>query len=359
MLDANDVWKALGRVRDPATGKSVTEAGLISGVTVRSNGRVGFLITVAPERAQASGELQAECERALAALAEVTSVTAVLTAEMHPDGRNTPPVERVNKDAALSARAPARWNREKLPHVRRIVAVASGKGGVGKSTTSVNLAHAFCALGQRTGLLDADVTGPSLPRMMHLKASPEVMNGRIIPSVSYGIAVMSMGLLVGEGAALVWRGPQLSKALAQLLRGVEWGTQDAPLDILLIDMPPGTGDLHLSLAQQAPIDGAIIVTTPQDVAVADARKCIDMFRKVEVPVMGIIENMSGFTDPVSGAIHAIFGTGGGERLAQECGLAYLGAVPIEISLRAASDAGEKWEDAAGIYRAIALQLLGT
>ncbi len=244
------------------------------------------------------------------------------------------------------------WNFTPIEGVARVYAVASGKGGVGKSTTAVNLAHALSNAGKRVGLLDADIYGPSLPRMMGINGKPDIKEGMIVPLKSHGIAVMSMGFLVGEDSALVWRGPQVTKALYQMLRQTAWGTKDTPLDVLIIDMPPGTGDTHLSLVQQAPINGAVIVTTPQDVAVADARKCIDMFQKVNVPIVGVIENMSGFTDPDSGKLHAIFGSGGGLRLARSCNVPFLGEIPIDMALREAADAGAPYSDARGFYTPI-------
>ena len=341
MLTESTILKALEEVTDRETGKNVVAAGMISHVSVKEGGKVGFVITIAPQERAKKAWLQAACERAVAMLPGVNGITAVLTAQ---SSEEQPPAKKAN------------WNREPIAGVRRVVAVASGKGGVGKSTTAVNLAHAFVARGLRVGLLDADIYGPSIPRMMGLKGAPEAKNGLIIPPIAYGIVCMSMGLLVGEESALVWRGPQMSKALHQLLRGVAWGTIQEPLDVLLIDMPPGTGDVHLSLVQQAPVDGAVIVTTPQDVAVADARKCIDMFRKTRVPVLGVIENMSGFTDPATGAVHAIFGTGGGQKLATEAQVSLLGQVPLITALREASDAGECFADTQGIYAAIAEKL---
>jgi ATP-binding protein involved in chromosome partitioning len=257
--------------------------------------------------------------------------------------------------SAFTPTKKAVWNFEPLAHVKRVIAVASGKGGVGKSTTAVNLACALVALGKRVGLLDADIHGPSIPRMMGLAGQPDIRDGKIIPLTGHGVACISMGLLVGENSAIVWRGPQVSKALHQMLRDVQWGTESSPLDVLLVDMPPGTGDIHLSLVQQAPVDGAIIVTTPQDVAVADARKCVDMFRKVRVPVLGVIENMSVFIDP-SGARHAIFGEGGGKRMAENEKVPFLGEIPIDMKLREASDAGTMYSDN-GVYRAIARKIL--
>jgi ATP-binding protein involved in chromosome partitioning len=370
MLTREDILRALAVVECGENGTSVVEAGMISGVTVKEGGRVGFLITITAADRDKKAWLQPACEQAVLKLPGVTKVTAVLTAQAtdpNPVIRNgvdsrrssiaTTPAEAEGKRSGGESPPPitkkARWNTEPIPFVRRLIAVASGKGGVGKSTTAVNLAHALSASGRHVGLLDADIYGPSLPRMMGLSGMPDTKEGRIIPPSAYGIACMSMGLLVGEDSALVWRGPQMSKALAQLLRGVAWGNEAAPLDALIIDMPPGTGDVHLSLVQQAPVDGAVIVTTPQDVAVADARKCIDMFRKTRVPVLGVIENMSGFLDPATGMTHAIFGAGGGRRLAQTCSVPFLGAVPIEIALREASDAGEKYQDKARVYTAIA------
>lgn len=229
-------------------------------------------------------------------------------------------------------RKPAMWNTQPLPHVRKIVAVASGKGGVGKSTVAVNLALAMAAMGKRAGLLDADIYGPSVPRMMALSGQPPIEAGQMIPLENHGVACMSMGFIMGDQAAIL-RGPMISKALAQMLRMTRWGTEDAPLDMLIVDMPPGTGDIHLSMAQQVPLNGAVIVTTPQEVAVMDARKCLTMFRKVNVPVLGVIENMSG----------ELFGSGGGRKLAEEAGVPFLGEIPADKEIREASDGGETYE----------------
>ncbi len=343
-LTQEDILQALRGVSIAGHAQDIVSAGMVSGVSIRG-AKAGFLITIDAQDRNIKDWLENACQKAVKALPGVENVTVVITAESQP---------HPSEPSAPAKRAV--WNTEPLAHVARILAVASGKGGVGKSTTAVNLAHALTRLGKRVGLLDADIYGPSLPRMMGLLGKPEVKDNKIIPLMSYGIACMSMGLLIGEDAAVVWRGPQMSKALHQMLRTVAWGTQALPLDILLVDMPPGTGDIHLSLVQQAPLNAAIIVTTPQDVAVADARKCIDMFGKVNVPVRGVIENMSGFPDPATGKIHAIFGEGGGRKLAQSVGVPFLGEVPIDIGLREASDAGSQYADAQGLYRAIAAQL---
>jgi len=223
---------------------------------------------------------------------------------------------------------PAVWVSEPLPHVKRVIAIASGKGGVGKSTTTVNLAHALSQAGKRIGILDADIYGPSIPRMMALSGKPD-FNEKMIPLENHGIKCMSMGFITGDEAAVL-RGPMITKTLNQLLRMTQWGTPQAPFDALLVDMPPGTGDIHLSMAQQVPLNGAIIVTTPQEVAVMDARKCASMFTKVKVPVIGVIENMSG----------SIFGNGGGARLAKELAVPFLGSVAMDAAICSAMDQGK-------------------
>ena len=236
-------------------------------------------------------------------------------------------------DPAINAglRREAVWNKEPLPHVRRIVAVASGKGGVGKSTTAVNLAVTMRGMGKRAGILDADIYGPSIPHMLGVFGKPEIENGKMIPAAPHGITCMSMGFITDQAA--VFRGPMISKTLQQLLRFTRWGTEDAPLDMLLVDMPPGTGDIHLSMAQLVPLDGAVIVTTPQAVALLDAKKCAEMFRKVNVPILGVIENMSG----------ELFGSGGGKTLADELHVPFLGSIPATPAIREASDSGQPRE----------------
>jgi len=245
---------------------------------------------------------------------------------------------------------------ELLAGVRAIIAVASGKGGVGKSTTSVNLALGLQALGLKVGMLDADIYGPSLPRLLKISGRPKQQEDRIIlPMENYGLKVMSMGFLVDEEAAMIWRGPMVQSALMQMLREVAWGE----LDVLVLDMPPGTGDAQLTIAQQVPLAGAVIVSTPQDLALLDARKGITMFRKVEVPLLGVIENMSYFIAPDTGARYDIFGHGGAKAEAERIGVPFLGEVPLTISIREMSDAGTPVVVAdpdgpqAAIYREIA------
>ena len=230
--------------------------------------------------------------------------------------------ENIPKRAAV-------WNTAPLAHVQRIIAVASGKGGVGKSTVTVNLAHALAAMGVRVGVLDADLYGPSLPHLLRLSGKPEFIDGMMQPLISGGIKAMSLGFLTGDEAAIL-RGPMISKALTQMLRLTRWGTEAEPLELLLVDMPPGTGDIALSLAQAAPLNGALIVTTPQTLALLDARKAVQMFQKVKVPVLGVVENMSG----------GVFGAGGGEKLAAEAGVKLLAQIPLEADI---AQAGEKSE----------------
>lgn len=238
-----------------------------------------------------------------------------------------------------SERIKPQINHSPLAHVKRVVAIASGKGGVGKSTTTVNLAHALTLKGKTVGILDADIYGPSIPRMLNLETrlQPEMVDGQMVPPVSYGIKAMSMALIMGDQAAIL-RAPMITKALVQMLRLTRWGTSEAPLDYLFIDMPPGTGDINLSLAQNVKLDGAMIVTTPQEVAVMDARKCLVTFQKLNVPILGVIENMSYFE--TNGTRECIFGEGGGKKLAQEFSTNFLGEVPINPALRADADEGK-------------------
>lgn len=245
----------------------------------------------------------------------------------------------------IPERARAVWNTQRLPHVARVIAVGSGKGGVGKSTSTVNLAYTLQQLGQRVGLLDADLYGPSLPRMLGLQQAnkPVFADGLMQPLDAAGIRAMSMGFITGPQAAVL-RGPMITKTLTQFLRGVAWGSAQAPLDFLLIDLPPGTGDVPLSLAQSVPIDGVILVTTPQEVAVEDADKAAQMFHKLGVPLLGVIENMSFFTDP-QGHQHHLFGEGGGQQLAQRHETVLLGALPLEPVMGAAADQGENFINA--------------
>jgi ATP-binding protein involved in chromosome partitioning len=288
----------------------------------------------------------------VAAIPGVTSVTAVLTAHREAPTAPAAPAKAGPAGAAGGTKA-------LVPGVRAIVAVASGKGGVGKSTTSVNLALGLKANGLRVGLLDADIYGPSMPRMMAITGKPGSADGKTLqPMENYGIKVMSMGFMVAEDTPMIWRGPMVQSALQQMLRDVAWGE----LDILVVDMPPGTGDAQLTMAQQVPLAGAVIVSTPQDIALLDARKGLNMFRRVDVPVLGIIENMSYFCCPNCGHRTDIFSHGGAKREADALGMDFLGEIPLDIAIRETSDQGQPIvmsqpdSEHAKVYRSIAAKV---
>ncbi len=341
----DDVLKALRTVVDPARNADIVSLGMVSGLAIKG-GNVGFSIEVDPARGQALEPLRQAAERAVQSLKGVTSATVVLTA--HRGG-----------PAAPAAR-PAAAQKSLAPGIRAIIAVASGKGGVGKSTTAVNLAIALSVEGAKVGLLDADVYGPSMPRMMGISGKPATEDGKtLVPLRNHGIAVMSMGFLIDEEKPMIWRGPMVASAIQQMLRDVNWGV----LDILVVDMPPGTGDAQLTLAQQVPLAGAVIVTTPQDIALLDARKGLNMFRKVDVPVLGIIENMSYFICPHCQGRSEIFAHGGAREEARRLEVDFLGEIPLDIAIRETSDGGHPIVIAqpdsahATSYRAIARTVL--
>ncbi len=353
------ILEALRRVRDPEQGRDLVSLGMIGGLTIK-DGNVGFSIEVAAERGAAAEPLRKAAEQAVFALDGVTSVTAVLTAHSAGGGAGAGRAPAANApagDAAASAAAPKRSGADRIGS---IVAVASGKGGVGKSTTAANLALALMAEGARTGLLDADIYGPSMPRMMGVRGKPTTADGKVLdPMNGHGVKLMSMGFLVDEETPMIWRGPMVMSALQQLLQDVDWG----PLDVLVVDMPPGTGDAQLTLAQTAKLAGAVIVSTPQDIALLDARKGLNMFRKVDVPVLGIVENMSYFQCPHCGERSDIFSHGGARREAERLGVPFLGEIPLDIAIRETSDGGRPIVAAepdgphAAAYREIAMQVL--
>ena len=277
--------------------------------------------------------LKAAIEAKLAGLPEIASLLVVMTAQ-----RPAPPPPQAPRLKKRPTEAPGRDMRPHsaaIPGIRAIVAVASGKGGVGKSTTAVNLALALRSLGLKTGLLDADIYGPSLPRLLDITERPQIEDERVIPIDKFGIRTMSMGFLMEEDNPVIWRGPMVVTALMQMTREVDWGE----LDVLVLDMPPGTGDAQLTMAQQVPLAGAVIVSPPQDLALIDARKGLKMFKKVDVPIFGIVENMSTFICPHCGKPSDIFGHGGAEADARRLGVPFLGAIPLHMSIREMSDAG--------------------
>ena len=329
-----DVLEALKRVTDPDRGTDIVSLGMVAGLVVK-DGNVGFSIEVEPERGAQLEPLRQAAESAVDALPGVLSVNAVLTAER---AAATPPQQT---PAGGQVHAPAHGPQQQAaplaPDVKNIVAVASGKGGVGKSTTAINLALGLAAAGLRVGMLDADIYGPSQPRMMGVSGRPDSPDGeKLEPMFGHGIKVMSMGFLVEEDTPMIWRGPMVMSALQQMLRDVNWGE----LDVMIVDMPPGTGDAQLTMAQQVPLAGAVIVSTPQDIALLDARKGLNMFRKVDVPVLGIIENMSYFKCPSCGHEAHIFGHGGARQEAERLGVEFLGEIPLHIDIRTTSDGGD-------------------
>jgi len=343
-VSKDQVLDRLRTVRGPDMEGNIVDLGMVSDVFI-SDGKVYFSITVPAERAKELDPMRAAAERVVRDIPGVKAAMVALTADKKA-GAASQPVSRPAPQASAAhshaghahapAGGPAPRAKIGIPGVGAIVAVASGKGGVGKSTTAVNLALALKANGLRVGILDADIYGPSMPRLLKISGRPQQIENRIIkPMENYGIKVMSMGFLVDEEVAMIWRGPMIQSALMQMLREVAWGE----LDVLVVDMPPGTGDAQLTMAQQVPLAGAVIVSTPQDLALIDARKGLNMFNKVEVPVLGIVENMSYFIAPDTGNRYDIFGHGGARKEAERIGVPFLGEVPLTMDIRETSDAG--------------------
>lgn len=331
-IDEAGVLAALATVIEPDSGRDVVSLKMVSGLVVK-DGNVGFSLEVDPARGEALEPLRQAAEAAVFALDGVSSVTAVLTAHS-AGGESAAPAAPPRGDTGAGgggARAPL------LPDVGAIIAVASGKGGVGKSTVACNLALGLARLGLSVGLLDADIYGPSLPRMMGATGRPSTDDAgkTLIPMAAHGLKCMSIGFMVAEDSPMIWRGPMVMSALEQMLRDVAWGA----LDVLVVDMPPGTGDAQLTMAQRVPLAGAVIVSTPQDIALLDARKGLNMFRKVNVPVLGIVENMSFFHCPKCGERSDIFGHGGARADAEAYGVDFLGEVPLHMAIRSAGDGG--------------------
>jgi len=357
---------ALDRVVDPRSGKGLASAGLVQALVV-APGRAGFMLEVPAEDAKRFIAVRDAAEAALLAVPGVDRAQVVMTAEgaggvphaphapHGPHRHEEPPLAdgavRVRKTAKLPPEAQSKlhpqspnpnspMNPQPVPNVRHVIAVASGKGGVGKSTVAVNLAVALAKLGLRVGLLDADVYGPSAPRMLGLTDEPVVgPDKKLIPLEAWGVKAISIGFIVDEGSPMIWRGPMASSAMSQLFNDVNWGSEAEPLDVLVLDLPPGTGDIQLTLVQKFKLLGAVIVSTPQEVALIDVRRGAAMFQKTGVPILGVVENMAYFSDPTTGAPIEIFGRGGAAQTARDLDVPFLGEIPIDVALRQACDAG--------------------
>ena len=320
-LNEDRVWEALKGVRFPGMSRDIVSFGFVKQLAIEGDGVRVRLIMTTQNRA-AADEVQRDVERAVGALPGVARVAVEIEVAAPP----------TREESAARAIAP---NPDLIPEVRAVVAVASGKGGVGKSTVASNLAIALGQAGHRVGLLDVDIYGPSLPTMFGIDERPVVVGNRIRPFEKYGIKLMSLGFILDTDTPVIWRGPMVMKAIEQMLGDVEWGA----LDFLILDMPPGTGDAQLSVIQKVRVAGAVIVTTPQDVALFDARKGLAMFRKMDVPVLGIVENMSTFVCPNCGHETHVFRSGGGERTAHELETPFLGSVPLDAAIAEGGDAG--------------------
>jgi ATP-binding protein involved in chromosome partitioning len=366
------VLEALAKVASPR-GVPLTNANVLSEIAA-NDGKVFFSVNVDAAEARAWEGVRAQAEAAVRAIPGVATVMVALTAERKPGAaatkpgaaapaphRHAPGVPHVSthRPPQNPASGSPMSRQAEIPGIAAVIAVASGKGGVGKSTTALNLALGLRDLGLRVGLLDADIYGPSVPRLTGIREKPQLDDAKkMIPIARFGLAIMSIGFLVEEETAMIWRGPMVMSAITQMLRDVEWGT----LDILVVDMPPGTGDAQLTLAQNVPLKGAIIISTPQDLALIDARRGLAMFRKVNVPVLGIVENMSYFECPECGTRSDIFGHGGARHEAERLGVPFLGEIPLHMSIRTTSDAGKPVVESepdgphARIYRAIGEQV---
>jgi ATP-binding protein involved in chromosome partitioning len=353
------VLDGLSRVMSPR-GVALGKAGVLSAISV-SDGKVFFSINVDAAEARAWESTRAEAEAAVRAIPGVTTAMIALTAERKSGATPPPPHSHSHGVQPVAAHKPPQSpnspmsKQAEIPGIAAVIAVASGKGGVGKSTTALNLALGLRDLGLRVGLLDADIYGPSVPRLTGIREKPQLNDDKkMIPIIRFGLAIMSIGFLVEEDTAMIWRGPMVMSAITQMLRDVAWGA----LDVLVVDMPPGTGDAQLTLAQNVPLKGAVIISTPQDLSLIDARRGLAMFKKVNVPVLGIVENMSYFQCPHCGTKSDIFGHGGARHEAERLGVPFLGEIPLHMSIRTTSDAGTPVVDSepdgphAAIYREI-------
>jgi ATP-binding protein involved in chromosome partitioning len=316
------VWDALKEIRFPGMSRDIVSFGFVKAVTVAPDGAVDVRLEISTREPAAAEQVRAEAERRVAALDGVAAARIALVVPKAPT--------REESAAAAIARNPGL-----LPDVHAVVAVASGKGGVGKSTVAANLALALAKRGLRVGLLDVDIYGPSVPTMFGVRERPLVIENRIQPFERWGVKLMSIGFVLDTDTPVIWRGPMVMKAIEQLMGDVDWGE----LDFMILDMPPGTGDAQLTVAQKIGLAGAVIVSTPQDVALIDARKGLAMFRKMEVPVIGLVENMATFVCPSCGTATAIFRSGGGERTAGELGVLFLGSIALDAEIALGGDAG--------------------
>ena len=354
-VSKDQVLAALAKVPSP-NGVALPDARVLSDIVV-SGEKVFFSLTVDAAAVKAWEPVRKAAEDAVRAISGVQSALVALTAE-RSGASGSQPQQPVGQSAPRAAH-PADKVQPGIPGVDAVIAVASGKGGVGKSTTAVNLALGLRDLGLKVGMLDADIYGPSLPKLLAIKEKPQTIGGtRLKPIDRYGLTVMSIGFLIDEETPMIWRGPMVMSAITQMLREVEWGK----LDVMVVDMPPGTGDAQLTMAQQVPLKGAVIVSTPQDLALIDARRGVAMFKRVNVPVLGVVENMSYFLCPSCGSRSDIFGHGGAHKEAERLGVPFLGEVPLHMTIREKSDSGlpvvatEPDGEHAKIYREIAAKV---
>lgn len=334
-LSQNDILRALELVKLPASGQSLAASGRIGDILI-DGGKVIFAIGIDATEANAMEPVRKAAESAVGGIPGVTQVLVGLTADKAPGRAPSQAAEARRQAHGQPGPGGPVPKAAGIPGVKQIIAVASGKGGVGKSTTTANLAVGLATLGLKVGVLDADIYGPSVPKIFGITGKPRLVSGRTLaPMEAYGLKIMSIGFLIDEETPMIWRGPMVISAITQMLREVAWGE----LDVLVVDMPPGTGDAQLTMAQQTPLAGAVIVSTPQDLALLDARRGVAMFKKVEVPILGIVENMSYFICPECGHRSDIFAHGGARHEAERLGVPFLGEIPLAMPIRETSDGG--------------------